>query len=95
MHTFRCGRFCLWRITCALCSPPEMRISKAAAVAASSARRQGAAETPGAAPRLWLQLPAATRRQLAQQIGQLVSRLRLQSAQPNEVGHDEHDVVER
>ena len=73
-----------------------MRISKAAVVDASSARRPGVTETtPGEVPRLWLQLPAETRRQLAQQLGQLVQRLRLQSVQPIEVGHDEHDVVER
>jgi hypothetical protein len=29
--TFRCARCCLWRITCVLCSPPDMRISKEAA----------------------------------------------------------------
>ena len=71
-----------------------MRKSKPAVVDASNARRPGVTETPGAVPRLWLQLPAETRRQLAQQVGQLVQRLRLQSVQPNEVGHAEHDVVE-
>jgi hypothetical protein len=30
MRTFRRARFCHWRITCVLCSPPGMRLSKTA-----------------------------------------------------------------
>ena len=48
----------------------------------------GLSEMP---PRLWPQLPAATRQQLAQRVGQLVQRLRPLSAHVRE-GHCVDDV---
>ena len=72
-----------------------MRISKATAEETSRSRRGGTAPALDAPPRLWLQLPAETQRQLAQLVGQLVQRLRLESVRPGEVDHVEHDVVER
>jgi len=80
---------------CALCSPPEMRISKAAVDETSSSRPRGRTETPGMPPDLWLRLPVATRRQLAQQVGQLVQRLRLRSVRSEEGDRADHDVVDR
>jgi hypothetical protein len=50
---------------------------------------------PERPPRLWPQLPVETRRRLAQYVGQLVQRLRLQGAQSEESHHAEHDVVDR
>jgi hypothetical protein len=43
-------------------------------------------------PRLWLQLPHETRRQLAQQIGQLLQRVRMTQAME---GHRaEHGIID-
>src|SRR5690348_8244168 len=92
-RTFRCARFCLWRITCALCSLPEMRISKAVADETSSSRPWAGTRTAGMPTSLWSRLPVETRRQLAQQVGQLVQRLRLQSVRSEEGDRANHDVV--
>src|SRR5271166_5713586 len=88
MHTFRCARFCLWRITYALCSAPAMRISNATDET-SLGRRRRRTESRDGPPGLWSQLPVETRRQLAQQVGQLVQRLR-----PEAVRSEESDRAE-
>jgi hypothetical protein len=94
MHTFRCARFCLWRIMCELCSAPGMRISKAAGMTFRG-RRRDRAESSGVPPSLWSQLPAETRRQLAQQVSQLVQRLRLEVVRSEEGDRADHDVAAR
>ena len=92
MHTFRCARFCLWRITCEPCSPRDMRISRAA-VETSPGQRRDRAESRDVPPSLWSQLPAETQRQLAQQVGQLVQRLRLEAVRSEEGDRADHDVA--
>lgn len=72
-----------------------MRISKAAVDETSSSRPRGMTETLGMPPDLWLRLPVATGRQLAQQVGQLVQRLRLRSVRSEEGDRADHDVVDR
>jgi hypothetical protein len=44
-------------------------------------------------PRLWPRLPAEKQRQLAQQIGLLLQRLRQVPAQETEKHHSEHGIV--
>ena len=46
-------------------------------------------------PRVWPQLPVETRRRLAQQVGQLVQRLRSRSVRSEEDDRADHDVVDR
>lgn len=94
MHTFRCARFCLWRIRYALCSAPGMQISKAAGRTSLGARRNRT-ESCDVAPSLWSRLAVETRRQLAQQVGQLVQRLRLEAVRSEEGGRADHDIAER
>jgi hypothetical protein len=93
-RTFRCARFCRWRITSVLCWPPGMRILKAAAAETSIPHLRGRADSSMVPPRLWPRLPLETRRQLAQHVGQLVRRLRPQSTPPEEGHRAEHDVVD-
>src|SRR4051812_39208437 len=89
--TFRCARCCLWRITSVLCSPPDMRISKAAADETSIRWRRS---RPEMLPRLWPQLSVETQRQLAQWVGQLVQRLRPRPVRSEEGHRAEDDVVD-
>ena len=67
-----------------------MRISKAVANETSS----GMVKSSLLPPRLWALLPPETRRQVAQHLGQLVQRLRLESARAEESHRAEHDVVD-
>ena len=66
----------------------RMRISKGAASETSIRVRQ---TRPGVLPRLWLQVPMETQRQLAQQVGQLVQRLR-RRVRSEESHHAEHEL---
>ena len=68
-----------------------MRISKGAPGETSIRVRRG---RPGVLPRLWQRLPIETQRQLAQQVGQLVQRLRRRPVRSEESHHAEHDVVD-
>jgi hypothetical protein len=72
-----------------------MRIAKAAADETSISQVRGRTESLGVPSRLWSQLPVETRRQLAQQVGQLVQRLRLRSVRSEEGDRADHDVVDR
>ena len=49
---------------------------------------------PGVLPRLWQRLPIETQRQLAQQVGRLVQRLRRRPIRSEESHRAEHDVVD-
>ena len=69
-----------------------MRISKGAADETSIRRLRRS--RPGVLPRLWPQLPVETQRQLAQQVGQLVQRLRRRPVRSEESHRAEHDVVD-
>ena len=68
-----------------------MRISKGAPGETSIRVRRS---RPGVLPRLWQQLPIETQRQLAQQVGQLVQRLRRRPVRSEEGHRAEHDVVD-
>jgi hypothetical protein len=70
-------------------------MSKVATDETSSSRPRGRTESLGIPPDLWLRLPVETRRQLAQQVGQLVQRLRLRSVRSEEGDRADHDVVGR
>jgi hypothetical protein len=61
------------------CSPPVMKMSRAdrSSIEYPGQSAAGHSGIPTGLPRLWLQLPQETQRQLAQQIGQLLQRLRL------------------
>jgi hypothetical protein len=71
-----------------------MQRSNAAANETSIRQLQSRTQTAGVPPRLWLQLPVETRRQLAQRVGQLVQHLRLRSVRSEEGHHADHDVVD-
>jgi hypothetical protein len=45
-------------------------------------------------PRLWLQLPVEIQRQLAQQIAQLLQRVRLTPSQAMETHRAEHGIID-
>ena len=68
-----------------------MRISKGAPGETSIRVRRG---RPEVLPRLWQRLPIETQRQLAQQVGQLVQRLRRRPVRSEESHHAERDVVD-
>jgi hypothetical protein len=91
VHTFRCVRFCRWRIMSGLCWRPGMRISKAAPDETPIRHSRGRAVS--SPPSLWPRLPHESKRQLAQHVGQLVQRLRQQSTRLEESHRAEHDVV--
>jgi hypothetical protein len=70
-------------------------MSKAVADETSSSRPRGRMGTAGMPTSLWSRLPVEARRQLAQQVGQLVQRLRLQCVRSEEGDRANHDVVGR
>jgi hypothetical protein len=94
MRTFRCGRFCHWRITSVLCWPPGMRISKAAADETSNRPLLSRTASLRLPPRLWPELAVETRRQLAQHVGQLVQRLRPRLVRLEEGHRADHGVID-
>jgi len=69
-----------------------MRTSKAAGETSIGDLRSRP-EAPEVPPRLWPRLPAETRRQLAQHVGQLVQRLRPRPVLVEEDHRADHDVV--
>jgi hypothetical protein len=54
----------------------------------------GYSRTSTGLPRLWLQLPEETQRQLAQQIAQLIQRVRLTPSQAMETHRAEHGIID-
>jgi hypothetical protein len=54
----------------------------------------GYSRTSTGLPRLWLQLPDETQRQLAQQIAQLIQRVRLTPSQAMETHRAEHGIID-
>lgn len=72
-----------------------MRISEPGADGTLGTRLRRKAGTAGRPPRLWPQLPGETRRQLAQQVGQLVRRLLASAADEQEGQRADLDAVDR
>jgi hypothetical protein len=54
----------------------------------------GYSRTSTGLPRLWLQLPVEAQRQLAQQIAQLIQRVRLTPSQAMETHRAEHGIID-
>jgi hypothetical protein len=72
-----------------------MRISQVGAEGTSSRHRRELTDSLEVPPRLWPWLPLEARRQLAQQIGELVQRLLSQSARGEDGHRAEFDIVDR
>jgi hypothetical protein len=69
--------------------------SSKAGDARSNRQPRSTSESRGVPPGLWLRLPVGVRRQLAQQIAQLMQRQWLQSVPAEENDRADHDVVGR